>query len=252
MRESLVIVPTYNEIDNLSTIVEKTLQAVPQINLLVVDDNSPDGTGLLADKLADKYKNQVHVLHRTKKDGLGKAYLEGFQWGINKGFNYLIEMDADGSHPPQAIPAMLRKISEGADVVIGSRYIRGGKTVNWPKYREFISKLGNTYSRLMLGTRTRDVTAGFRIYRKDFLNSIDLSQIESHGYCFQIDLTWRAIQSKKKIVEVPITFVERELGSSKMTGGIVREALYKVTVWGLKAKWDKLASLFLAKNKNGR
>lgn len=227
----LVVVPTYDERDNLERVVARLRAAVPQAQVLVADDNSPDGTGDLADALAAGDEN-VHVLHRPGKQGLGAAYLAGFAWGLERGFDVLVEMDADGSHQPEQLPCLLDALRE-ADLVLGSRWVPGGSVVNWPLSRKLISRGGTTYARLALGLPIRDVTGGYRAFRADALRRLDLHDVASQGYCFQIDLAWRAVQRGLRVVEVPITFVERERGQSKMSGAIVRESLVRVTAWGL-------------------
>lgn len=236
--ETLVIIPTYNEADNIKSIVSRVRAAVPTAHVLVADDNSPDGTGKLADELAveDEY---VHVLHRKGKEGLGAAYLAGFRWGIDHGYDVLVEMDADGSHQPEELPRLLTAL-KGADLVLGSRWVPGGRTVNWPKYREIISKGGSTYSRLLLDVPIRDVTGGYRAFRKETLQGLGLDEVASQGYCFQVDLARRAVESGYHVVEVPITFVEREMGDSKMSRDIVVEALWRVTAWGVGSRLEKL------------
>ena len=238
----LVIIPTYNELGTLHVIVERVREAAPEVDILVADDNSPDGTGELADQLAARDEH-IHVLHRTAKNGLGAAYLAGFRWGIARGYGVLVEMDADGSHRPEHLPAMLEAL-DGADAVIGSRWVPGGGVVNWPKHRLWLSQGGNRYVQLMLGLGVRDATAGYRAYRASALDAIDIDSIASQGYCFQVDLTRRAVQAGLTVVEVPITFVEREVGDSKMSGAIVAEALWRVTRWGI---GDRARSLILAR-----
>ncbi|MEU8268364.1 polyprenol monophosphomannose synthase [Sphaerisporangium sp. NPDC049002] len=228
----LVIVPTYNERENLPMIAGRLRAAVPDAHLLVADDDSPDGTGAVADELAAG-DDHVHVLHRTSKQGLGAAYIAGFRWGLSQGFDVLVEMDADGSHKPEELPLLLDALSNGADLVIGSRWVQGGKVVNWPARREFLSRGANTYARLMIGLPVRDTTAGFRAYRASTLEKIGLDDVESQGYCFQVDLTLRTIRHGLRVVEVPITFVDRVVGASKMSRAVVAEALWRVTMWGL-------------------
>ena len=226
-----VIMPTYNERANIEAMVGRVRRAVPGADLLVVDDNSPDGTGEVADKLAAE-DSHVHVLHRERKAGLGAAYIAGFHWALDQGYGVVVEMDADGSHLPEELPRLLDALA-GADLVIGSRYVPGGTVVNWPKRREMLSRGGNTYARLMLGIKLKDATGGYRAYRASTLRKIALDEVESQGYCFQIDLAMRAIQAGLKVTEVPITFVERVHGTSKMSRAVVAEALWRVTVWGL-------------------
>jgi dolichol-phosphate mannosyltransferase len=183
------------------------------------------------------------VLHRAVKAGLGAAYVDGFAWGLERGYDVLVEMDADGSHAPEQLPRLLDALQH-ADVVLGSRYVSGGTVVDWPKRREFLSRGGNLYSRMALGVRIYDITGGYRAYRSEVLRTIPLDTVASHGYCFQVDLAWRAVQAGFRVTEVPITFVEREIGTSKMSGGIVREALMKVTWWGAKHRWHQFLGLF--------
>jgi dolichol-phosphate mannosyltransferase len=226
-----VIIPTYNERDNLEPIVSRLRTAVPAAHLLVVDDGSPDGTGEIADKLAAEDPH-IHVLHRTGKSGLGTAYIAGFSWGLEHGYGVLVEHDADGSHDPADLPKMLAAL-EDADLVIGSRYVPGGTVVNWPKSREILSRGANVYVRMMLGIGVHDATAGFRAYRAATLRAIDLDQVESQGYCFQVDLTLRTAEHGFRIREVPITFTERARGASKMSRSVVLEALWRVAQWGV-------------------
>jgi dolichol-phosphate mannosyltransferase len=237
----LVVVPTYNERENLDPIVARVRAAVPEAHLLVADDGSPDGTGKVADELAAA-DTHVHVLHREAKQGLGAAYLAGFDWGLEHGYGVLVEMDADGSHQPEQLPALLDALA-GADLVIGSRWVPGGTVRNWPRHREVLSRGANTYARVAMGTPVRDMTGGFRAFRASALRSLDLADVQSQGYCFQVDLAWRALRRGLRVVEVPITFVERERGSSKMSGAIVREALVNVTAWGLAHRAQQLSSL---------
>jgi dolichol-phosphate mannosyltransferase len=237
----LVVVPTYNERDNLGPILTRLHAALPSVDVLVVDDGSPDGTGDLADKLAAD-NDRMHVLHRTEKAGLGAAYIAGFRWGMARDYQVLVEMDADGSHAPEDLPRLLDALTD-ADLVIGSRYVPGGRVVNWPRSREVLSRGGNIYSKLALGVRINDITAGYRAYRRRVLEKLELDDVASHGYCFQVDLTWRTVRAGFTVVEVPITFTEREIGTSKMSGNIVREALLRVTQWGLKHRVDQVRGL---------
>jgi dolichol-phosphate mannosyltransferase len=229
-----VIIPTYNERDNLEQIVSRVRVAVPQADILVVDDNSPDGTGEIADKLAAS-DTRIHVLHRQGKSGLGAAYLAGFGWALDKDYAVLVEMDADGSHDPADLPKMLTAL-ESADLVIGSRYIPGGTVVNWPKSREVLSRGANVYVRIMLGIAVHDATGGYRAYRAPTLRSMGLAEVDSQGYCFQIDLTVRTINQGGTVAEVPITFTERARGASKMSRAIIIEALWRVAQWGVAAR----------------
>jgi len=227
----VIVMPTYNERQNLEIMASRIREAVPDADLLVVDDNSPDGTGDLADKLAEKDPH-VHVMHRTEKAGLGRAYVAGFTWALEGGYDLIVEMDADGSHRPEDLPKLLAAVDH-ADAVIGSRYVPGGTVVNWPKSREFLSKGANIYNRIMLGVRVRDATGGFRVYRAATLRKIDLNGIESAGYCFQIDMTLRVLQRGMEIKEMPITFVERERGVSKMSRTVIIESFTRVARWGI-------------------
>jgi len=235
----LVIIPTYNEAENVKPIVQRVRASVPDADVLIADDNSPDGTGKLADELA-AVDDHVHVLHRHGKEGLGAAYLAGFQWGIDQDYGVLVEMDADGSHQPEELPRLLTAL-KSADLVLGSRWIAGGRVVNWPKSREFLSRGGSTYSRLLLDVPLRDVTGGYRAFRRETLEGLGMSNVASAGYCFQVDLAWRAIKAGFHVVEVPITFVERERGDSKMSRAIVAEALWRVTAWGVTARASRLS-----------
>lgn len=235
---TLVIIPTYNESESLPSLIKRLRRAVPAADVLVADDNSLDGTGDLADAIAES-DPAVHVLHRPAKAGLGAAYLAGFAWGLARDYEVLVEMDADGSHRPEELPRLLDQIPP-ADVVLGSRWVTGGSVVNWPASRRLLSRGGSLYTRLALGIPTRDATGGFRAYRASALRALDLASVESNGYCFQIDLLWRALQRGLVVREVPITFVEREAGTSKMSGGIVREALLNVTRWGAGHRWRQI------------
>ncbi|WP_326764470.1 polyprenol monophosphomannose synthase [Streptomyces sp. NBC_01591] len=234
----LVIIPTYNEAENIKPIVSRVRAAVPDADILVADDNSPDGTGKVADEIAAG-DSQVQVLHRKGKEGLGAAYLAGFRWGTEHGYGVLVEMDADGSHQPEELPRLLTAL-KGADLVLGSRWVPGGRVVNWPKSREMISRGGSTYSRLLLGLRTRDVTGGYRAFRAETLDGIGLDQVASQGYCFQVDLARRAVEAGYHVVEVPITFVDREIGDSKMSRDILVEALWRVTSWGVTTRTNRV------------
>jgi dolichol-phosphate mannosyltransferase len=231
---TLVIMPTFNERQNLERVVERTLRALPDTHILVVDDDSPDGTGALADTLAAA-DDHIHTMHRSGKQGLGAAYIAGFAWGLVRGYDWLIEMDADGSHPPEALPRMLEgaEQSNAVGLVIGSRWVHGGSVEDWPKRRQLLSRAGNAYARIMLGLTVRDATAGYRIYRASMLSGFDFTSVDSKGYCFQIDLTLRTLKAGYSIAEVPIHFREREFGVSKMSRAIVFEAMLRVTVWGL-------------------
>jgi dolichol-phosphate mannosyltransferase len=226
-----VIIPTYNERDNLELIVTRVRTAVPDVDILIVDDNSPDGTGEIADKLAAS-DTRVHVMHRPGKSGLGTAYIAGFGWALENSYNVMVEMDADGSHDPQDLPKMLAALND-ADLVIGSRYIPGGTVVNWPKSREALSRGANVYVRMMLGIGVHDATGGYRAYRASTLRGIGLAEVDSQGYCFQIDLTLRTVSNGGRVTEVPITFTERARGKSKMSRAVILEALLRVARWGV-------------------
>lgn len=237
---TLVVVPTYNELENLPIILGRLQQARPDVHVLVVDDGSPDGTGQLADELAAADPDRIHVMHRTAKAGLGAAYLAGFAWGLSRHYEVIVEMDADGSHAPEQLYRLLEAIDAGADVAIGSRYVDGGAVRNWPVRRLVLSKTANTYARLLLGVGIHDITAGYRAYRREVLDKIGLDAVDSKGYCFQVDLTWRAVNNGFTITEVPITFTERELGVSKMSGSNIREAMVKVARWGIGGRINRL------------
>lgn len=230
---TLVVIPTYNELENLPIILDRLQQARPDVHVLVVDDGSPDGTGQLADERAAADPERIHVMHRTAKAGLGAAYLAGFGWGLARHYEVVVEMDADGSHAPEQLYRLLDAVDAGADLAIGSRYVDGGSVRNWPVRRLVLSKTANTYARLLLGVGIHDITAGYRAYRRGVLEKIDLDAVDSKGYCFQVDLTWRAINNGFTVTEVPITFTERELGVSKMSGSNIREAMVKVARWGI-------------------
>jgi dolichol-phosphate mannosyltransferase len=238
-QRTLVIIPTYNERENLPLIVGRVHAARPDVHVLVVDDGSPDGTGELADELALADPDRVHVMHRAGKGGLGAAYLAGFAWGLGRGYSVLVEMDADGSHAPEELYRLLDAVDAGADLAIGSRYVPGGTVRNWPRRRLILSRTANTYSRVLLGVGIHDITAGYRAYRREVLEKMGLDDVDSKGYCFQIDLTWRAINAGFTVVEVPITFTERELGVSKMSGSNIREAMSQVAKWGIRGRLDR-------------
>ena len=232
----LVVVPTYNEVANIEPILDRLLDSVPDVHALVVDDGSPDGTGALADKLAEG-DPRVHVLHRPGKAGLGPAYVAGFRWGREQGYEVLVEMDADGSHAPEQLPRLLEAL-EDADLVLGSRYVTGGEVTDWPAHRLLLSRAGNRYTRWALRLPLADATGGYRAARAALIDRLPFGDVASQGYCFQVDWAWRAWRDGARVVEVPITFSERTFGRSKMSGSIVREALVRVTVWGLR---DRLA-----------
>lgn len=244
---TLVIIPTYNEVENLERIVSRVRTSVPDAHVLIADDNSPDGTGKQADRLADA-DDHLHVLHRLGKEGLGAAYLAGFGWGLAHGYGVLVEMDADGSHQPEQLPSLLAAL-EHADLVLGSRWVKGGKVVNWPKSREVLSRGGNLWTRLALGVRLKDATGGYRAFRRQTLEGLGLDHVASAGYCFQVDLAWRALRAGYRVVEVPITFIEREYGDSKMSQRIVIEALIRTTWWGIAYRAKQLRQLANSSNK---
>ena len=234
----IVVIPTYNEADNLAWIVDRLRRAQPEVDLLVVDDESPDGTGRIADTLA-RADPQVHVLHRAAKGGLGAAYLHGFAWALEEGYDVIGEMDADGSHQPEQLHRLLDALDD-ADLVIGSRWVPGGSVVNWPRRRELLSRGGNLYVRLLLGIAVRDATAGFRLFRRQTLEKIDLAQVRSTGYVFQTDLVARTLNAGLTVREVPIEFVERVRGDSKMSGAVATESLKRITIWGLRERRDQV------------
>jgi dolichol-phosphate mannosyltransferase len=234
----LVIIPTFNEAENLRPIVGRLRTSVPEADILVADDNSPDGTGAIADELAAADEH-VHVLHRKGKEGLGAAYIAGFTWGLERGYGVLVQHDADGSHRPEQLPSLLERL-ETADMVKGSRWVKGGRTVNWPLSRQLISRGGSTWTRLWLGIPLKDVTGGFNAWRADTLRGIDLAGVEAAGYGFQVDLAWRAVRHGFTVAEVPITFADRTAGDSKMSSAIVFEAMLLTTRWGLKHRLSQL------------
>ncbi|WP_460793627.1 polyprenol monophosphomannose synthase [Nocardioides pacificus] len=233
-----MVVPTFNEAANLEPIVRRVRAATPAVHVLVVDDASPDGTGDIADRLAAD-DPQVHVLHRHAKDGLGAAYLAGFRWALDAGYDVVGEMDADGSHQPEELPVLLAAL-EDADLVIGSRWVAGGSVENWPLRRELLSRGGNLYVRLLLGIGVHDATAGFRVFRRAALEKIDLASVQSTGYVFQTDLAWRTLDAGLRVTEVPIRFVERVHGESKMTAAVATESLRRITSWGLSERRRQL------------
>lgn len=237
----VIVIPTYNEADNVRWIVERTLAANPGFDVLVVDDSSPDGTGEIADRLAQE-NPRVSVLHRTEKAGLGQAYLHGFAVALERGYDVIGEMDADGSHQPEQLPTLFDALRE-SDLVIGSRWIKGGRVRNWSLFRKLLSVFGNLYARALLGIPVRDITAGYRLFRRTTLQKIDLSDVRSVGYCFQTDLTFRTVKAGLKVTEVPIEFVERERGQSKMSPNVASESLRLITAWGLQERRAQLGAL---------
>lgn len=240
---TLVIIPTYNEKDNLPLIVGRLRQAEPdRVHVLVVDDNSPDGTGALADEMAAS-DDHIHVLHRAGKEGLCAAYVAGFRWGLEHDYAVICEMDADGSHAPEQLHLLLDAVDDGADLAIGSRYVPGGRTVNWPLVRQVLSRGGNTYINVVLGAGIKDITAGYRAYRREVLEKSDLDSLSNAGYIFQTDLAWKILQAGFDVREVPITFTERELGESKLDGSFVKDSLLEVTRWALDYRVDQAKNL---------
>lgn len=237
MMRTLVLVPTYNEAESIRSILARIRAAVPDADVLVLDDASPDGTGRIAEEIAAA-DSRIGVVHRAAKAGLGAAYLDGFARAVADGYEAVVEIDADGSHDPAELPAMITLLeSDGADLVIGSRWVPGGAVVNWPRRRLAISQAGNLYARWMLRSRIRDLTAGFRAYRVTALTGLDRTVVSSQGYCFQVELAWRIEAMGGVVREHPIAFVERENGQSKMGAGIVLEALARVTAWGVSARF---------------
>ena len=242
---TLVVIPTYNEAATLPVILDRLRAAQPGVDVLVVDDGSPDGTGRLADARA-LLDPAVHVLHRDAKQGLGAAYVAGFTWGLAHGYEVLVEMDADGSHAPEQLDRLLAPLA-WADVTIGSRYVAGGSVVNWPRHRLLLSRGGNVYTRRAVRLPVSDATAGYRAYRAAALRGLDYEATESAGYCFQIDMTRLAVRAGLTVVEVPVTFTERTVGQSKMSRAIVAEALWRVTVWGASDRWRPVRDRFNAR-----
>jgi dolichol-phosphate mannosyltransferase len=234
---AIVVIPSYNEAESIERTIAGVLEVVPAASVLVVDDGSPDGTGAIVDRLAAA-DPRVRALHRGTRDGLGHAYLAGFQRALEDGYEIVVEMDADGSHPAGALPAMLDALS-GNDLVIGSRWIAGGAVANWPRRREWLSRAANTYARLALRIPVRDSTAGYRAFRAATLRAVDLEGVVSRGYCFQIDMTRRVIEAGMRVAEVPITFVDRVAGRSKMSASIVLEAMLRVTGWGVARRFRR-------------
>ncbi len=242
MRSALVVIPTYDERENLPGVLARTLAATgEQVHVLVVDDASPDGTGRLADAMAMD-EPRIHVLHRVKKEGLGPAYLAGFGRALDRGYDAVVEMDADGSHHPEDLPRLLGQLDDH-DLALGSRWVPGGRVENWPASRLLLSRGGNWYTRLALGISVRDATGGFRAFRAEALRRIDLDAVASQGYCFQVDLVWRALQAGLTVVEVPIVFTERIHGVSKMSRSIVLESLTKVAGWGTRRRMNAVWEL---------
>ncbi|AZA11403.1 polyprenol monophosphomannose synthase [Corynebacterium gerontici] len=236
---TLVIIPTYNELENLPLITSRVRKSNPEVDILIVDDNSPDGTGEAADAMAAK-DDHMHVLHREGKGGLCGAYIAGFRWGLDRDYQVLCEMDADGSHAPEQLHLLLEQVDDGADLVIGSRYIPGGEVVNWPKQRWVLSKGGNLYISLALGGGIKDMTAGYRAFRRNVLEHLDLDDLSNAGYIFQVEIAFRVLQADFDVREVPITFTEREIGESKLDGSFVKDSLAEVTKWGVKHRTQQI------------
>jgi dolichol-phosphate mannosyltransferase len=239
-----MVVPTYQEAENVAWIVQRVRAARPDVDVLVVDDGSPDGTGRIADGLAAA-DPQVHVLHRENKGGLGAAYRHGFAWALESGYDVIGEMDADGSHQPEQLHLLLEALQgtdggQPADLVIGSRWVPGGTVVNWPRRREALSRGGNLYVRVLLGISVKDATAGFRLFRREALEKLDLASVRSTGYVFQTDMVVRALRAGLTVREVPIEFVERVRGDSKMSGKVAAESLRRITSWGLRERRDQV------------
>lgn len=239
---ALVVIPTYNEAENIEPIVERTLAATPGTDVLIVDDNSPDGTGDVGDKLAELH-DEVHVLHRSGKDGFGRAYRAGFGWALAHDYDAVVEMDADGSHRPEDLPRLLDRLDD-ADIAMGSRWIPGGRVENWPWRRTVLSRGGNLYIRRALGLKLRDATGGFRAFRRDALERLTCDGLESRGYCFQVDLARRAEDAGMSAVEVPIVFRERERGESKMSPAVIVESLWRITAWAIVRRWRQVWAPF--------
>ncbi|MCW2800182.1 MAG: dolichyl-phosphate beta-D-mannosyltransferase [Aeromicrobium sp.] len=232
--KTLVVIPTYNEADNVETVIDAVLREAPDVDVLIVDDNSPDGTGMLV-TAHPEHQRRLFLLNRPDKDGLGAAYRAGFAWALKREYDVIVQMDADLSHPPAKVPELIDALST-ADVAIGSRYVEGGGVANWSARRRFISAAGNAYVRLVLGLTVHDATAGFRAFRSAALRNLGALDSESNGYCFQIENTWRADRIGLRTTEVPITFTDRTSGQSKMSAAIVREALLRVLVW----RWHEI------------
>lgn len=249
--KALAVIPTYNEKENVGVVVPAVLEHT-DVDVLIVDDASPDGTGMIADALARAH-DRVHVMHRPGKEGLGRAYLAGFRWGLARDYTHLVEMDADGSHRPEQLPDLLARASDddAPDLVIGSRWTPGGGIVNWPRHRELLSRGGNLYVKMWLGLPSDDSTAGFRVYRREVLETIALDSVGAVGYFFQVDMTRRTVAAGGTVVEVPISFLERQRGDSKMSGSIMREAMWTTTLLGVRHRGRQL-SRWVTGRKNGR
>lgn len=244
--KTLVIIPTFNERENLPGVIARLRSAEPEVDVLVVDDSSPDGTGDVADELAaaPEAGGHIHVLHREGKGGLWGAYRAGFAWGLERDYEVLCEMDADGSHAPEQLRRLLDAVDNGAELVIGSRYIKGGSTVNWPASRKVLSRGGNLYISALLGAGINDITAGYRAFRREVLETLDLEAIGKEAYLFQTEIGWLAVREGFHVVEVPITFTEREYGESKMSGSFITDSLTAVTKWGVKHRAGQLRDVY--------
>lgn len=238
--ETLVIIPTYNEVENLPLIVGRVLDTPDEVDILVVDDNSPDGTGKKADELADTHA-EVHVLHREGKEGLMAAYRDGFRWALERDYAVICQMDADGSHAPEELELLLQEIASGADMVIGSRYVEGGEVKNWPKNRLVLSEWGNQYIALALGTEIKDMTAGYRAFRREVLEELDLEDLSQKGFIFQVEIAHKAEMAGFEVREVPITFEDRKLGESKLDASFAVSSLAEVTKWSLQDRAELVA-----------
>ena len=238
---TLVVIPTYNERENIAQAIDAVLTALPDTDVLVVDDASPDGTGEIAEEIS-LHDSRVHAIHRRQKDGLGGAYLAGFAWALERGYAAVVEMDADCSHHPEDLPRLLGHLRDH-DLALGSRWVPGGRVENWPRRRLLLSRGGNWYTRIALGIDVRDATGGFRAFRSEALQRIHLDDVASHGYCFQVDLVWRALQPGLTVIEVPIVFTERVRGVSKMDRAIVLESLRSVAAWGLRRRFRAIVEL---------
>ena len=232
--KTIVVVPTYNEKENLPAMEEALRRDAPGTDLMIVDDNSPDGTGAIADALAAKRPGSMRVLHRPGKQGLGRAYLDAFRAALAAGYDAIVQMDCDFSHDPKDVPRLLAELEKGADLAIGSRYVPGGGTVNWGLGRQLISRGGSFYARTILGVRYRDLTGGFKAWKRATLEAIPFGEVDARGYGFQVEMTYRVHKLGKRIVEIPIVFVDRRVGQSKMSGGIVSEAA--TLVWKIKRR----------------
>lgn len=238
---TLVCVPTYQEADNVDRFLRAVRSSVPEVELLVCDDNSPDGTGDIAEKTAAEL-GRAHVLHRPGKEGLGAAYREGFRWGLDQGYDVIIQMDCDFSHDPAMIPQLLEAVRDGVDCAIGSRYVPGGSTPGWPLHRRMLSKYGNLYTAGVLRLGIKDATGGFRAYRNTTLETIDIDSTRANGYAFQSEVALRMVQAGLRLEEIPITFVDREYGTSKMSVKIMAESMARVTTWGVRARLGRSAT----------